>query len=407
MEHRRSVSTSPFENDVETLGFEVVMAFFVDVFAIFCEGLFHIAESFHVFVLDENFDGPLQVVGGEEHRQIGDLLRSKFGWLFFFQFFLEESYFGQRIALFQAKAYFADSNTDSVFHNAGILLVDSINDFLLGELFLKQLEDSLINAILDEVVELFNKFIDFPFSDSFKNTRCSLEVLPQFLVPILPIFHLIINIFNFLKNIVSQFDVVFGILKHLFTNSFEIVFHIDFLKDIADHELNSLTDQVEIVVFVEFISAVEDVVHCLHVFCWVADLIIDYTSLIHQQFMVNKYVFGSQVEGIATEVVQLIHIYSVFLVADELKFPRSNLIGLSSNEGSDPLDLVIFQKLFESFLFDEVHEENITGQLVTPFGGFLVAFFVNLCDNAGVKSVAVGTVTYIMEQACQCYCQQG
>ena len=105
----------------------------------------------------------------------------------------------------------------------------------------------------------------------------------------------------------------------------------------------------------------EDVVDCLHVFSWVADLIIDDTSLIHQQFMVNKYVFGSQVEGIAPEVIQFVHIYSVFLVADELELPRANFIGLTSNEVSDPLDLVILQKLFESFLFDEVHEENIAG----------------------------------------------
>ena len=303
MERRRSVSASPFKNDVEALCFEVVMTFFVDVLAIFCEGLFHIVKSFHVFVLDENLDGPFKVVWGEEHRQIGDLFRSKFGRFFLFQLFLEESHFGQRIALFQTKTDFTDCNADSVLHDAGIFLVDSINDFFLGELFLEQLDDSLIDAILDEVVEFFDKLVDFPFPNSFKNASCSFEMLPQFLIPILPIFHLIIDILNFLKNIVSQFDVVFGILKHLFANPFEIVLHVDFLKDITDHKLNSLTDQVEIVVFVEFVSAVEDVVHCLHVFCWVADLIIDYTSLIHQQFMVNKYVFGSQVEGIATEVV--------------------------------------------------------------------------------------------------------
>ena len=44
-------------------------------------------------------------------------------------------------------------------------------------------------------------------------------------------------------------------------------------------------------------------------------------------------------------------------------------------------------------MVNEVQEEGITGFLMGPIGGFFLTFFLDLCDDLRVKSVAIGAMT--------------
>ena len=115
--------------------------------------------------------------------------------------------------------------------------------------------------------------------------------------------HFLVNIFNFLKDIVCQLDISFWIFKHFFTYSSEVELNADFLKNIADHELDSFAYQIEVIIFVEFVPTVEDIIDCFHIFCWVAYLIIYDSCLVHQQLMIHKNVLCSQMKGISSKIV--------------------------------------------------------------------------------------------------------
>ena len=87
--------------------------------------------------------------------------------------------------------------------------------------------------------------------------------------------------FNFLEYVVSQFNIILGIFKHVLAYLPEIELNTNFLKDVTYHEFNSLTHQVKIVVFVEFVPALENTVDCLYILRRIAYLVVYYSRLIH------------------------------------------------------------------------------------------------------------------------------
>jgi len=103
------------------------------------------------------------------------------------------------------------------------------------------------------------------------------------------------------------------------------------------------------------------------------------------------------VKSVPSEIVQLVNINAVFLVADEIELPISHSIFLSADQSSDPFDFVRFEMLAQTFFSDEGHEQLIAGQFVCPFDWLFFARFGNLGDNQGVKSVAIGPMTQIMQ----------
>ncbi len=108
-------------------------------------------------------------------------------------------------------------------------------------------------------------------------------------------------------------------------------------EDIAEHHFGGFGDDVEIVEFIEFIPAVEDVVYGFNVFGGVANLPIDYAGLVHEQIMVDEDVLGSQIQSISAEVVQLVDVDAVDLVADQLELPRASLVWLAADQRLHPI----------------------------------------------------------------------
>lgn len=132
------------------------------------------------------------------------------------------------------------------------------------------------------------------------------------------------DILYLIEDAVGQPDVparVSFLLEHLLADLSELEFGADFLEDIAYHEFDAFADEVEVVVFVEFVAAVEDAVDCLHVLSRVADLVSNDSGLVHQQIVVDEDPCSPQIEGISPEIVQFVNVNSVAFVADELELP--------------------------------------------------------------------------------------
>lgn len=111
----------------------------------------------------------------------------------------------------------------------------------------------------------------------------------------------------------------------------ELELLFDFLEDIADHKFDSFVYNVEIVVLVEFIPAVEDVVDSFDVLCWVADLVIDNACLVHEEIVIHIYVLRSKIKGIPSKIVQFVHVDTIDLVTDYVEFPKPISLGLSTD----------------------------------------------------------------------------
>lgn len=102
-------------------------------------------------------------------------------------------------------------------------------------------------------------------------------------------------------------------------------------------------------------------------------------------------------KSIPPEVVQLIYIDPIDLITDNLEFPFPFSNWFSLDQISDSIDLVILQVLVQTLLSNQVHEQLLTGQLMSPFHWLFLTLFGYFCHNVAVESVAIGAVTQVMK----------
>jgi len=137
--------------------------------------------------------------------------------------------------------------------------------------------------------------------------------------------------------------------------------------------------------------------HVFSILGGIADLFFDYLGLLEQQVMVDIDIFSSQVESVPPEVIQLVHVDSVYLIAYQLKLPVPDPIFLTPYQGPHSLDFLLIGKmLLQPTFLDQVGEQHLTCDFMLPFRILLVPFFVfcgYFCDNVFVKSVAIGAMT--------------
>ncbi len=91
--------------------------------------------------------------------------------------------------------------------------------------------------------------------------------------------------------------------EYLLTRPFYFQLFFAQLKDITDHLLDACTDYVEVIVFVELVAWVKYIVNDLHILGWVADLILNNPSFIHEELMINIYILCPQVKSVSPEIV--------------------------------------------------------------------------------------------------------
>lgn len=68
----------------------------------------------------------------------------------------------------------------------------------------------------------------------------------------------------------------------------------------------------------KLVPRLEDIIDSIDIFGGVANLIIDYSGFIHEKFVLNIYLFCSQIEGVSSNGFEEIDIYTVLLVVYEL-----------------------------------------------------------------------------------------
>lgn len=125
----------------------------------------------------------------------------------------------------------------------------------------------------------------FCFLDHLNITR-PLHHLNHLLFLSIPLFPLIglnfLNkILNPLQDAISQANILSGILKYFLTNLLKIKPNPNLLQNVTNHELHTLTDQIEIIIFIQFVPTMEYIVNCLRIFCWITDLIFNYSGFAH------------------------------------------------------------------------------------------------------------------------------
>ena len=228
-------------------------------------------------------------------------------------------------------------------------MADGPDDLVLLELCFEELDDLFVAALLDEVVELLDELVDLSLPDAVHDLGGLLEAFAVLQVgAVLVLGDLVVDVLHLFQNAVGEPDVLSGVLEHSLADAPEVVLGVDFRENVADHQLDALGDEVEIVVLVQFVPAVEDVVNALHVLRRVADLRLETAPLprlhdprlVHQQVVVDVDVFGAQVEGVPPEVVQLVHVDPVLLVANQLKLPVPHPVFLPADQSPYPPHLL-------------------------------------------------------------------
>lgn len=179
---------------------------------------------------------------GIEHAETLNLFRLDLFEFFSFKLLSEKSNFFQRICPFHSKTDVADGKAQPFFVNASHI-ADFLKNFIFIQFFFENFQYSLIGALFKEIVKLPHELVDLPGLDSVEYIYSSLEVIFVDSIGAVGVFlYIIVYIFNFVKDIVSQFDIFTWILKNILAIFFEIELGFDFWEDVTDHQLYTFAD---------------------------------------------------------------------------------------------------------------------------------------------------------------------
>jgi hypothetical protein len=90
----------------------------------------------------------------------------------------------------------------------------------------------------------------------------------------------VVNILHLFDDIIIELDVLARILEYLLTDLSKFELPLDLLQNIADHELNTFGNYVQIVVFVQLVAGIKDVLDSFYILRGITNLLVDYLSLI-------------------------------------------------------------------------------------------------------------------------------